>query len=119
MYMACPFILVLAPVGAPHLIVEHAREEGDVEERGAQRELGTELQHQDLVFLDQLHVARSEISINDMARRDRDGGEVNGECGSMEHHYWKVSYLHLEMVNCIGTFLLASTTKNSDLKILI
>jgi hypothetical protein len=34
-------------------------------------------------------------------------------------HYMKASYLHLEMVNCIGTFLLASAKKNSDLEILI
>jgi hypothetical protein len=31
----------------------------------------------------------------------------------------KVSYLHLERINCIGTFLLASAKKNSDLEILI
>jgi hypothetical protein len=48
---------------------------------------------------------------------------VNLLIRNFNRHYRKVSYLHLEMVNCIGTFLLASAKKkfrprNFDLNIM-
>lgn len=52
--------MYVPPVEAPHLVVESASEEADPEERGAEGELGIELQRQDLVLLEQLGPARSE-----------------------------------------------------------